>query len=232
MINQARLESSTCEIVLQGDCATIPMTGGYTAIVDLCDVDALAARSWHIHCGYARGFVNGKKVYMHRHILGLDKSEICDHINGNRLDNRRENLRLVDKQRNARNRVSGEGYNGVAKNGWGWAATVIRGKRTYYLGSFKDKRLAAYAVDAARLIHDGELLRPNVDADSIDADERKKIDAVVFVIMLDKKPSDVKPATIARMVNNAMSDGYWAKKLRMRTSVISSIRRNASAKTK
>ena len=60
--------------------------------------------------GYLELGINGKKILAHRirmmwHIGRLlDREEIVDHINGNRSDNRIENLRIVDYRENARNK--------------------------------------------------------------------------------------------------------------------------------
>ena len=93
----------------------IPLTQGYTAIVDEVDFKRISRWSWCVRfCGHqlpyaARGgYVRGKRydVLMHRQIMNLsagDGKEV-DHINRNPLDNRRSNLRLVTRKENLSNR--------------------------------------------------------------------------------------------------------------------------------
>ena len=47
----------------------------------------------------ANGTSRQRDLYLHRHILGLTKGDgkIGDHVNRDRLDNRRENLRVVTR---------------------------------------------------------------------------------------------------------------------------------------
>lgn len=85
---------------------------GY-ALVDAADFDDLDRFSWHLSDrGYARRSVRtpeGKvrTVRMARQIMGLDfgDSEEVDHINRDKLDNQRSNLRLTDRTGNNRNRA-------------------------------------------------------------------------------------------------------------------------------
>lgn len=84
---------------------------------------------------------------MHRLVLEAKKGEIVDHINRNKLDNRRKNLRIATAKLNALNRSS-QGlskYKGVAKHKSGWQV-YVGGK---YVGLFADELCAAKAYDAA-----------------------------------------------------------------------------------
>lgn len=74
---------------------------GYIAstIVDLCYLDLCKQYSWYFH----RGYVHHKSkdtglVSLHRLIMGAMKGIEIDHINGNPLDNRRENLRIATRR--------------------------------------------------------------------------------------------------------------------------------------
>jgi hypothetical protein len=127
-------------------------------------------RNWTWWCdswGYLRRAVRvggGARpaVYMHRLVLArvLDRvpleAEIADHINHNPLDNRRENLRVVDAKGNSENRSVDRrnlcaGLRGVswhAKSGK-WEASVGHNGKKQYLGLFTNPEEAA-AVAARR----------------------------------------------------------------------------------
>lgn len=90
----------------------IKLTGnkGGVAIVSEIDYDLISEYKWRQNKnGYARGNVDGISISMHLFIMkqiisSISKNKIVDHINRNRLDNRRENLRLVDYIINGQNR--------------------------------------------------------------------------------------------------------------------------------
>ncbi len=141
---------------------------GY-ALVDDEDADLVGGVRWHLYQGYARRSLNsgptGKRVVrpllMHRHILGLVPGDglTVDHINRNRLDNRRENLRVVTYAQNMQNRPSHAGasspYRGVS---WSkaqrlWVAHARIDKVLHHIGSFADEVEAARAAQAYRDEH-------------------------------------------------------------------------------
>lgn len=91
---------------------------------------------------------------MHRQIMGieyLNGSIKVDHINGNKLDNRKSHLRICTHQENGRNR----GYNKNSKSGikgvsWHkgakkWMANIFHNGKTVYIGLFSDKNDATKA---------------------------------------------------------------------------------------
>jgi len=86
----------------------------------------------------------------------LAPSEVCDHVNGNRLDCRRPNLRCTDKAGNSQSRhavKSSSGQRGVClhKRTGKWQAAVGHGGRTHYLGLFGTVEEAAAAARAKRV---------------------------------------------------------------------------------
>jgi hypothetical protein len=111
--------------------------------------------------------VDGRSVYLHQILLETFCDTEIDHINGDKMDNRRCNLRFATHAQNNQNkglrRDSTTGYKGVCfdkRSGKYIAYINANGKRTY-LGYFKDKLSAAYAYDAAALKLHGEYARPN-----------------------------------------------------------------------
>lgn len=87
----------------------INLYDGLECIVDDCDYKNLIKFKWHTlrirsrSSIYAQGWTYGKipkKILMHREIMKCDDQQIIDHINGNGLDNRRSNLRIVANFKN------------------------------------------------------------------------------------------------------------------------------------
>jgi hypothetical protein len=82
---------------------------GEEILVDDCDYERLCEFCWFLNKGYAVTNIrhNGKqkKQSMHRLIMNVTDPKIfVDHINQNKIDNRRENLRLCTCAENQRNR--------------------------------------------------------------------------------------------------------------------------------
>jgi hypothetical protein len=120
---------------------------------------------------------NRPAIPMHRMLLDAPKGFFVDHINGDGLDNRRENLRLCTRSENAQNqktqhRPKTSKYKGVNKLKYGgWLVRIglhENGKRVRKsIGCFpKDKEIeAAKAYDEAAVRYFGEFARLNFPED-------------------------------------------------------------------
>lgn len=127
-------------------------------LVDIEDYDAARGHRWHLSTGYAVRLekTDGYAVAMplHRLILGLDPSNPLhtDHINRDRLDNRRENLRAVTHAENMRNKPSANGsssrYRGVRwqRDKQRWRSEIKVEGRKVFLGYFDAEEDAGHAV--------------------------------------------------------------------------------------
>ncbi len=87
--------------------------------IDLEDVNKVKDRKWYLDThGYIESGTGGKRVRLHRFIMGVtDKNIHIDHINHDVKDNRKQNLRLCTNQENSRNKSiarSNTGYIGVS----------------------------------------------------------------------------------------------------------------------
>jgi hypothetical protein len=128
------------------------------AIVDNDDYEKVIEYKWHVWNGYAS---NSRKVgSLHRFIMNAQKEDIVDHINGNKLDNRKSNLRFVSHSQNAQNKPK---YGCVSKyKGVGfhkhlnrWSCRIsIDYKRTSF--SFEKEEHAAYWYDQLAIKHFGK----------------------------------------------------------------------------
>lgn len=132
-------------------------------LFDECDRAYIAAHNWHIDSsGYpATGaLVNGRwtKVRLHRALLDPGPGLHVDHINGDKLDNRRANIRIATPSVNALNRpVSPKSKSGV-KNVYFYPGTrrrraffavqiLVNGKK-HIIGRFKSIESATAAITA------------------------------------------------------------------------------------
>ncbi|WP_342439296.1 HNH endonuclease [Paenibacillus sp. FSL L8-0436] len=152
----------------------IKLTKGMSAIVDDDLFESLSQYSWWFHSGGYAGrsaTKGGKKqsVLMHRQIVDAPTGKVVDHINGNKLDNRLENLRVTDQVGNQANRASLNRNNTSGYKGVSWnkatsrfeAGVQVEGKRNF-LGLFTTAEDAARAYNAKALELFGEYARLNV----------------------------------------------------------------------
>lgn len=89
---------------------------GNDAIVDIDDFERVnSLGKWHeSDTGYAviRSIIDGKKqtLRMHRVIMNCPNGKVVDHLNGNKLDCRKKNLRICTQKENANNLHNARGY--------------------------------------------------------------------------------------------------------------------------
>jgi len=118
----------------------IPLTRGLTATIDAEDFEKISQFKWcakksgsrYYAVAYVRGGgrSNNKQVAMHRLILDYYGALDVDHINGNQLDNRKCNLRIVTRTQNNLNQKR------------------IRGKTSRFKGVYFDKRRKRFVAEA------------------------------------------------------------------------------------
>jgi hypothetical protein len=107
--------------------------------------------NWNISDGYAKTNVGNTSVFMHRMIVNANVNDIVDHINRNRLDNRRCNLRIVQPHENSHNRSKKKNatssYFGVHRNHNKWVARFRFKGEHVYCGTFETEIEAAKAYN-------------------------------------------------------------------------------------
>lgn len=141
----------------------IPLTKGKVALVSAHRYEYLRQFRWYAFHASGKWYASrvekvgsGKRrtILMHREILGiLGESIPCDHINGNGLDNRDDNLRRCSASENTINRYSSD-HRGVRRDGGSWQARIRVQNHHYHIGHFSTEHDAkiAYAV-AAKILH-------------------------------------------------------------------------------
>lgn len=140
--------------------------------IDVCDKHLLIGHAWHLTSnGYVASRISNKIVLLHRLIMQAPQNLVVDHINGDRLDNRRSNLRLTTHKLNSQNvglsSQNTSGYRGItwdAHRGK-WAAQARLGARTVHIGRFD---AIEDAVEASRRWREANMpgYRPERDQSS------------------------------------------------------------------
>jgi hypothetical protein len=146
----------------------LTLTNGKECIVDDDDFEWLSSSTWREDTtGYVVNKKHGKIRKMHRLVTNAQHGDIVDHINGNKLDNRKENLRLCNSQQNAWNKAkvnantSSSKYKGVCVEYGAWRATIKCRDQTIRLGRFSNELAAATAYNRAARHYFGEYARLN-----------------------------------------------------------------------
>lgn len=165
------------------DTVTIELSNGQQTIISDMDADLAQLKWWGIvskrpskasYYVIRVSYSNGQQTThrLHREIMSrimgrkLERHEQVDHINGDTLDNRRENLRFASASQNALNKSvrsdNTSGYKGVSywTTGGKWKATTCVDGKTHHIGFFNtaEEAYAAYCKKAKEL--HGEFYNP------------------------------------------------------------------------
>lgn len=189
----------------------IPLTQGKVALIDAEDYPKIAGYSWYFHCGYARSAKydpaskRSRTIHMSHIILPCPPGLEVDHINRDKLDNRKENLRLVTRSQNCANRGcfknSKSQYKGVRwnKKMGLWEAAIRKDNVITNLGAYDDEIAAASAYNEYARKMWGEFAVLN-DIDEVDF----------------RRMRHFKPRTASsRFLGVTKKDGKWIARLTM-----------------
>lgn len=147
----------------------IQLSKGNITIVDDDDFEWVSKNKWCIDGrGYAvrrKPFSKGGKIILHREIMKTEKGMEVDHVNGNRLDNRKENLRNVHHFQNGKNLSiksnNKTGYAGVSldKRCGKYKTQIQVNGKFIFLGYYTDIEEAANAYKVGSKKHFKEFSR-------------------------------------------------------------------------
>jgi hypothetical protein len=141
------------------------ISGDRSVVIDRIDSDVAGWGYW-----WSGRYAKNDAGYLHREIASriwgvIPKSMFVDHRDGDTLNNRRGNLRLVTPAQNAANSAARGGrsrHRGVFMTKSGkWAAQIAKSGVHLHLGTFADEDSAAAAYDAAARDVHGEYARLN-----------------------------------------------------------------------
>lgn len=123
---------------IEGDIAYVTLTQGYEAIIDASDAQLIGGHNWYAQliAGLIYACTNKyspkrKLIYLHRFIMADPYGFLIDHIDGNGLNNRKNNLRKATVSQNQQNR-------GVPKNNTtGFKGVCFSTRQNKYKSSIK-----------------------------------------------------------------------------------------------
>lgn len=152
------------------------LTRGKIAIVDAADYEHLnqfnwcakkMGRTWYAVRTFKRSDGKRCESKMHREVMNAPDGMGVDHMDGNGLNNTRDNLRLATHRQNCFNSQSRQNssskYKGVNwhRQNRKWTAQIRINEKPLYLGIFEDEKDAARAYNAAAIKFYGEFARLN-----------------------------------------------------------------------
>ena len=149
------------QILLMGNHAKEKEEGnGNKLLVSMCDLKRVMRYKWYLNAnGYPATygsidgeFSTGAPITMHRFLHpNVNNGLVIDHINRNRLDNRRDNLRICTQLENSYNRSkssnTNNNYKGVTKRGNKYVASITKNGKRYEIGNILTEIDAAKTYD-------------------------------------------------------------------------------------
>jgi len=142
---------------------------GFVALIDDRDYDVVSQYRWYVHstgCAYGKALRNRIPVRMHRLIMNPPSDMFIDHIDHNRLNNQRSNLRICTREQNQANSFPKAGtsrFKGIYfdKKYNVWRAQITMNRKKIYLGAFENETDAAEAYDKKAIELKGEFALTN-----------------------------------------------------------------------
>ena len=152
IVSRRKLDAKFKDLIQPIEYKLIPLTRGAFAKVDNEDFEKVKDINWSL---YGRGYACGNKAVLHRLIMNNPKGFDVDHINHDKLDNRKFNLRICTRRENNINRktlsilTKTSLYKGVCwdKSRNKWRANVGYNGKKIHLGRFENELEAAKAYD-------------------------------------------------------------------------------------
>lgn len=151
-------------------------------VIDSSDFQLVSKYTWfkgkrgYPTAHYSRKLKASSRTFtLHRLLFGFPESGDIDHIDGNKMNNRRENMRLCSHQQNMFNQkkrcTNSTGYTGVSfsKSAKKYEAYIHHNGKKKNLGLYRTAVEAAIARDKAALEYFGEYARLNLPMDVIAA---------------------------------------------------------------
>lgn len=147
----------------------IRLTQGFYTLVDDEDFASLSKTRWYVsETEKGKFYVKGgsrPQIYLHRFLMGSPKGKQIDHIDGDKLNNQKNNLRIVTHQQNQFNRMSRKNtssiYKGLCLYRGRWVVQSRLHNKNVVIGRFKDEKEAALAYDEFAIKNFGEYARTN-----------------------------------------------------------------------
>lgn len=149
--------------------------GGHVALVDDADYAYVSNFKWHMQGNY---IVHSKSMYehisLHRMLMAAELADTpantqVDHIDGDKFNNQRSNLRICTPSQNASNwrtprSKKSTKYRGVHLNRKVWAVYINVNGKSIFGGTFKSDIQAAHRYDELAKLHHGEYAKLNFSA--------------------------------------------------------------------
>lgn len=147
------MKKKSNEIIIKEDCAIIKLNnkdfGILDCLIDIEDIEKINHLYWcvrydkrHPNCTlYVEATYKNKRVHLHRLLTDCPENMIVDHINGNGLDNRKSNLRIVNQSINCVNRHHKRsiGVKYVPRNDY-WVAYIRLNGKLKNLGYYRNQK--------------------------------------------------------------------------------------------
>lgn len=155
----------------------IPLTQNKFALVDNEDYEYINQWKWYHNGRYAArgkyykkicGKPTSRIIFMHRIINKTPDDMRTDHINGEKLDNRKSNLRPCSNSENSMNKISQKNssskFKGVSRHRINkkWQTHIKINGKGKYLGCFTSEKQAAQAYNVAAKELFGEFAKLNI----------------------------------------------------------------------